>query len=557
MSPNSFRPATTSPSRSSRFWLILEAQLLLVLLTTPQFLFAVQPSLLRRDPIAAAQQHIKVTANLIPATLGVAYNAVISVSGGVAPYTFHEHNLPSGLVLNQLTGGISGIPQGSGQFAFDVWVVDAAGTQGLAGFTLTVNQASVGITITPTSATVDSGKTQQFQAPVTNASNAAVTWTASKGSMSASGLFTAPTVSANTPVVVTATSVADPTKSASANISVAAPVVSMVSLEVLFAPMYPAQPYYKDVQTYLVHNPVVSGVNLIVPWSDVDQGPGVNPQYDWSSFDNAMQPWVAAGKKVNLIVWTISDGTTNTAMPQYVWTNLGAGNVATCDGQQIPNYFSPAFQLPYQAFMAAVIQHYGSNPAIGYVRFGLGRGGETNPARGLGTELACTYTLETMWGWTETGWINYLNSMLNYEASLRSPKRLMVGIVGTNIIPNVPSAVAATAVPAHIGFGSQGLEAKDITGYPNCTSDWCNRVNRYAGMVPLELQTVAQSDPSGVGLTGSLATLVPFAVSHHASVLEIYYQDWLLAFDPSYPGYSQYGAVYSNVLTQAAKTPVQ
>jgi hypothetical protein len=483
---------------------------------------------------------------------------VISVTGGAPPYTFHEHYLPSGLVVNRQTGSISGIPEQAGNFAFQVWVTNAAGARGLTHFTLTVNdKGSITISITPVGATVTSGQTLPFQAKVTNASNTAVTWTASKGSVTASGLFTAPIVTANTPVVVTATSVADPTKSASVNISVASVAASTVSLEVLFAPTHPAQPYYNEVQTYLVHNPVVSGANLVVPWSSVDQGPGANPQYDWSFFDGAIQPWITAGKKVNLIVWTISDAATNTAMPQYIWKNLGATNIATCYGEQVPNYFSPAFQLPYQAFMAEVVHHYGSNPSIGYIRFGLGRGGETNPARGLGSEPACTHHLEKMWGWTETGWINYLNSMLNYEASLRSPKQLMVGIVGTHMIPNVPSAVAATAVPADIGFGSQGLQAADVAGYPRCTSDWCNLFDQYAGMVPLELQTIAASDPSGAGQTGSLTTLVPFAISRHAAFLEIYYQDWLLAFDPWYPGYDHYGAAYAKVLTEASRAPIQ
>ena len=48
--------------------------------------------------------------------------------------------------------------------------------------------------------------------------------------------------------------------------------------------------------------------------------------------------------------------------------------------------------------------------------------------------------------------------------------------------------------------------------------------------------------------------LVPFAISHHATVLEIYYQDWLLAFDPTVPGYTP---EYAQVLTQAAKTPIR
>jgi hypothetical protein len=551
MSPNSPRPVMAS-TRSRRVFSSFGAVALVLFLAGSQLLFGDQAPNFRR-------RHLTVSADLAPATAGVTYNAVITVSGGTAPYRFASENLPSGIALDQVTGGISGTPMAAGQFQFAVWVGDSAGAHGLGRFTLTVsNKGGIGVTISPNTATVNSGATSQFQATVTNSSNTAVTWTASAGTVSSSGVFTAPTVTKNTTVVLTATSVADTTKSASANVSVVTAVATgKVSLEVLFPPTHPRQPYYSDVQTYLMHNPLVSGANIVVEWSSVDRGVGANPQYDWSATDSAVQEWIAAGKKVNLIVWTISDGPTNTAMPQYIWNNLGAANFTTCNGQQIPNYFSPAYQIPYQQFMAQLVQHFGSNPGIGYIRFGLGRGGETNPARGIGKDAACTNAFMNQWGWTETAWINYLNSMLNYEASLKSPKQLMLGVVGTNLIKNVPQATAATAVAAHIGFGSQGLEARDITSYPNCTSDWCNLFNQYTGRVPLELQTVAQSDPSGYGLTGSLVSLIPFGISHHATVFEIYYQDWLLAFDPAYPGNSQYGAAYAQVLTQASNSAIQ
>jgi len=510
-------------------------------------------------PVSSQNRHLLVSANLQPGTVGVNYNAVITVSGGTAPYWFQAQGLPSGLVLNRNTGGISGSPNAAGQFQFAVWTGDANGNHGLGRFVLSVNnRSSVAITITPATATINSGTTGQFTATVSNSSNAAVSWTVSSGTISSSGLFTAPSVTTNTTVVVTATSVADPSKSATANVSiVTAEASNKVSLEVLFPPTQPHAPYYNDVQTYLLHNPLVSGANLVVQWSSVDQGPDANPQYDWSGIDSAVQQWTAAGKKVNLIVWTLSDTASNTAMPQYIWNSLGSSNYTTCGGQQVPNYFSPAFQVPYQQFMAQVVKHFGTNAGVGYIRFGLGRGGESNPARGIGEEATCTNAFLNKWGWTDTLWINYLNSMLNYEASLKSPKQLMLGVVGTPLIHTSPEATAATAVAAHIGFGSQGLEESDVSNYPQCSSDWCNLFNQYAGLVPLELQTVAQSDPSGAGPTGSLVSLIPFAISHHASIFEIYYQDWLIAFDPSYPGHSQYGAGYAQVLTKAANSSVQ
>ena len=78
----------------------------------------------------------------------------------------------------------------------------------------------VTIAITPASTTVLSGKSMQFRATVSNTPNAANSWKASAGTISASGMFTAPTVSASTSITVTAISQADSTKQATATIFV-------------------------------------------------------------------------------------------------------------------------------------------------------------------------------------------------------------------------------------------------------------------------------------------------------------------------------------------------
>ena len=579
MSPN-FPRLATGPSVGSKWSMAGFAVIaVLISLTLPQNLNAQTQRDMARSisqTSNSARQHLTITATLAPATVGVSYNAVISVSGGAAPYWFGAENLPAGLSLNNQTGGISGIPTAAGSFPFAVWVGDSQGDHGLGKFTLTVNNlSSVSISVTPTSATVSSGATAQFQATVTNTSNTAVAWTATAGTVSSSGLYTAPTVTKTTSVVLTATSVADSTKSATANISVTTGPSAKVSLEVLFPPTNTHSSDFKSVQTYLMSNPAVSGGNLAVEWGMIDQGPSSNPQYNWTAMDDAIAPWVAAGKKVNLIVWANSDstsspcpdGSTNTtgncAIPAYVWTALGPSNYTTCTTQygtqQIPNFLNrAAFQLPYQQFMAAVIQHYGSNANIGYIRFGLGHGGETYPVTGWNsTSTACGKAFAS-WGVTVASWETYLAGMLDYEVTLKSSKQLMVGVTPMGAPTTVvPDYVAPLAVPMHVGFGSQGLELSDITNYPNCTANWCNLFAQYAGQAPLELQTLLQSCPDNSCTTGSLVNLVPFAVSHHASVLEIYYQDWLLAFDPSYPGNSEYGAAYAQVLTQAANTAIQ
>src|SRR5205085_2339534 len=88
---------------------------------------------------------------------------------------------------------------------------------------------AVSVTISPTSATVAAGGTQQFSATVQNTSNTAVTWqvngvaggNATVGTISSAGLYTAPAaVQSTTTVTVTAVSQADATKSASAQVTI-------------------------------------------------------------------------------------------------------------------------------------------------------------------------------------------------------------------------------------------------------------------------------------------------------------------------------------------------
>ena len=80
----------------------------------------------------------------------------------------------------------------------------------------------VSVSVSPTTATLIGGGTQQFTATVTGSSNTSVTWSLTGvGTLSASGLYTAPaTVPNTTTATVKATSVADTTKSATATVTI-------------------------------------------------------------------------------------------------------------------------------------------------------------------------------------------------------------------------------------------------------------------------------------------------------------------------------------------------
>jgi hypothetical protein len=95
----------------------------------------------------------------------------------------------------------------------------------------------VSVTVSPKTATVITGLTQQFAATVTNTSNTAVTWQVNNvtggnntvGTISATGLYTAPAAVPSGTITVKAISQADSTRSDTATVTVVLPVSVTVS----------------------------------------------------------------------------------------------------------------------------------------------------------------------------------------------------------------------------------------------------------------------------------------------------------------------------------------
>jgi Bacterial Ig-like domain (group 2) len=110
---------------------------------------------------------------------------------------------------------------GTGSVTISASMSSVTGTASLA-----VNPA-VSVSVSPSSASIAVGQTQQFTASVTNTTNSAVTWSvdgvagggATAGTVSSSGLYQAPPTSGTHQV--SATSQADPAKSAQAGVTVA------------------------------------------------------------------------------------------------------------------------------------------------------------------------------------------------------------------------------------------------------------------------------------------------------------------------------------------------
>ena len=174
------------------------------------------------------------TMSLANATAGTAYSAVLAATGGTSPYLWSlvSGTLPSGITL-QTSGTISGSTSQSGQFNFTVQAMDSSSPNKTASQTLMLsvnNPPPVTVTVSPSITTVASSGTLQFTAIVSNTSNVAVTWSASRGTITSTGLYRAPSVTSTSVATVTATSVADATKSGTASVTVTAIVVPPLSI---------------------------------------------------------------------------------------------------------------------------------------------------------------------------------------------------------------------------------------------------------------------------------------------------------------------------------------
>jgi len=200
-------------------------------------------------------------------------------------------------------------------------------------------------------------------------------------------------------------------------------------------------------------------------------------------------------------------------------------------------------------------------------------------------------------------------------ASLKQLMVSITPVLAPGVNPQeVSDYIAPIAVKNRVGFGNQGLSAQSLRNCTGMQADWCGLFERFQGRVPLELQTLGASCPAGENqcdeesrelsqrqkdraspggwqgprrgpgpgqrgvsqgepgpggpgagwqgpvtparlssMTGSLVPLLPFAIKHHATILEIYCEDWLIAFSPNHPENPVYGADYAQALKQAAE----
>lgn len=104
-------------------------------------------------------------------TVGTPYNQIVSASGGTSPYAFAVSSgaLPTNLILNSVTGAITGTPTTAGTYTFTITATDATGCSGSRQYTITITSPGCpAIIVNPT--TLPPGFAQQLYAQSVTAS---------------------------------------------------------------------------------------------------------------------------------------------------------------------------------------------------------------------------------------------------------------------------------------------------------------------------------------------------------------------------------------------------
>jgi hypothetical protein len=338
----------------------------------------------------------------------------------------------------------------------------------------------------------------------------------------------------------------------------------------MFPVLTPGSPIFSSFMSNVLPN--ITGVSVSMPWNEIETSQGV---YDFTSFDANLQPYLAAGRKVNLIVWPVTEGSNNDptnggSTPSYVFSSAYAAQVGAPNPQDMTvcslftgdssnPYYSSAlsggggiwnestssdlsglpvsYELPimtaYKNFIAAVIAHYNGNTTtpIGYIRFGMSQDGESDPE------------CNQYWpNFSETTYIDYVTTMIQWTTAQKPSMTILQDVHAVSAPPDYTYAdqEAALAVANQEGFGSNAWQKSDITNFEAnlpCAANWCDLFAQYASTnyggtpITLSVQTYQASDPTGASQTGSLAQLIPFAQQNDTNNLELYLADLGLAFD--------------------------
>jgi hypothetical protein len=228
------------------------------------------------------------------------------------------------------------------------------------------------------------------------------------------------------------------------------------------------------IKRFIINDPTVSGANLIIPWSKIDRGITANPQYDWSYINQTAKPWIDAGKKVNLLIWGAAqkseqeiDGKSMT--PDYVLKKVETiscqcklDRECEINPPATPVFWDEDYRNNYQKLIKALVTEYSNKFWIGYFRFGIGVGAESYPGNGVSS---AKNPCNAEWkkpsiGLSNTVWKQYSLDFVDFLATLKSAKPILVTINDYGNSDEIATALATKAAAAGLGIGCGSFLAK-------------------------------------------------------------------------------------------------
>jgi len=289
-------------------------------------------------------------------------------------------------------------------------------------------------------------------------------------------------------------------------------------------------------------DPTLCGVSLVVLWSSVEPSKG---SFDWSSIASEAQPYLNAHLRVNLLFADASEvGKSDIVTPAWVFSQDRVAKIQCPKQVDYPNFMDPKFEADWAGLIAAAVKKYGSDPSIGYMRFGVGAGVEAYPGH-MEAASAKSQPCYNAWvkvaHWTYQKWLKHSLNVVNALAAQHANKQLMVALNDIRNSPGVyayANSVAASAAPRGIALGIENLgishvadpgakpgpcdpTAKEVNLY------WCQAFRRHAGKVPLEAQSiVATTAGYEYGYKLDITNLLKYALANKIQILELYPQEW-------------------------------
>lgn len=289
-------------------------------------------------------------------------------------------------------------------------------------------------------------------------------------------------------------------------------------------------------------DPRTSGGSVVIPWAQFDKRDGEGGGYfDWDFVDQQMEPWIARGQVVNLLVWPAVQKKDQlfpnggSATPDYIMNQPdmtyqcpdGSAQSGCCsEGIPLPKFWKPEVYQKYGQALKQFVKRYEDHPHVNYFRFGIGVGAESYPGNGCTTPS--NYGMATLIDQFEGDshdekaqnaydtWSNYVAGRIRAYRRFNSKKPIVVTINSFSTMEGIDKnkfahmiANEATKdfvskdglVYPKLGLGVQGATTNDADKYKRgekCYADWGAIFNQAKDLgVPLQIQTPLHSGPNG------------------------------------------------------------